>query len=74
MFDTDSNKQVPEWAKTLTEKLGRMIELVEDVQTRQTKLEARLFREQGGKPEKEESASNKVTPEQIKDVCDKLYI
>ena len=58
MYNENSEEKIPEWAKTLTEKLGRMIELVEDVQTRQTKLEARLFREQDGKPEKEESASN----------------
>jgi len=74
MYSENSEEKVPQWAKTLIEGLvaanDRFVGVVKTIQERQDMIEARL----GGKPEKEKSASEEVTPEQIKDVCDKLFI
>ena len=71
---TETENEAPKWAKVLIEGLIKVNEnLTETVKTlheRQDRLEAKLT----GKPEKEKSASEKVTPEQIKGVCEKLYI
>ena len=74
MNNTDSNEQIPQWVGALilglTEANERFVGVVKTIQERQDILEARL----DGKSEKEKAASEEVTPEQIKDVCEKLFI
>jgi len=74
MYTESSEEKVPAWAKIMIEGLvkmnGLLADTVKGLQDRQDRIEAKL----NGKPEKEKSASEKVTPEQIKDVCEKLYI
>ena len=74
-MNTESNEEkVPVWARTLIEGLvkanDRLAETVKTLQARQDWIEARLE----GKPEKENSASKEPTPEEIKKVCDNLFI
>ena len=75
MFDTDSNKQVPEWAKNLIEGLvaanDRFVGVVKNLQERQDMLEARLDEKP---PEKEKAAPKEPTPEEVAQVVEKLFI
>ena len=70
---TETENEAPKWAKVLIENLiktnERLVETVKCLHERQDRIESKL----NGKPEKEDTPAE-PTPEQIKDVCEKLFI
>jgi len=72
MFTESS--EIPSWGKSLFEGLVKMnaslVDTVKGLQDRQNKIEARL----DGKPQREAPKSEEPTPEEVKQVVEKLFI